>query len=213
MCFKFFNRFKSNYKPIVDYVEGRLSVVDFQKMFNEDSSLRKTLSQQIGMKYEFVKNFGYKIYNMLIQDQDFADRNWDTIKHRRWLQIILMLYLDNFSIPYSIYNKYEEDSSMLIDIQPSWLYVLDDSLDHIVYEIPKDLSKTKQIAWGKQRVKELFKYDKSYPRWIQEAEWPIVNGKPLVFSHQERIKGDDWHVLYYFYDPDTKEQTVVEQFS
>lgn len=170
MCFNFFKRFKPNYKPIVDYVEGRLSVVDFQKMFNEDRSLRKILSQRIGKQYEFVKNFDYKIYDMLIRDQDFADRNWDTIKHRRWLQIILMLYLDNFSIPYSIYNKYEEDSSMLIDIQPSWLYVLDDSLDHIVYEIPKDLSKTKQIAWSKQRVKELFKYDKTYPRWIQGAE-------------------------------------------
>ena len=86
-------------------------------------------------------------------------------------------------------------------------------LKPLIESIPKDLSKTKRVAMGKEKIRALFRYDKSYPRWIQGAEWPIVNGKPLVFSHQERIKGDDWHVLYYFYDPDTKEQTVVEQFS
>lgn len=161
----------------------------------------------------FLKDYGYTILNKLTKDVTYAGRDWNCIELRQRLQAVLSAYLDNFNIKYTLYQKYIDDINLLIDIQPSWLYVLDDSLDHIVYEIPKDLSKTKQIAWGKQRVKELFKYDKSYPRWIQEAEWPIVNGKPLVFSHQERIKGDDWHVLYYFYDPDTKEQTVVEQFS
>lgn len=51
MCFKFFNRFNPNYKPIVDYVEGRLSVVDFQKMFNHDLTLRKTLSTPLDRKW------------------------------------------------------------------------------------------------------------------------------------------------------------------
>ena len=213
MCFNFFKRFKPNYKPIVDYVEGRLSVVDFQKMFNEDRSLRNTLNQPMDKKYGFVKNYDFILADMLDKDPIYADRNWNTITLRRRVQAVLVAFLENFGVKFTLYSIYKEEFTLLLSIQPSWLRVQDDTLDSIVYEIPKDLSKTKQIAWGKQRVKELFKYDKSYPRWIQEAEWPIVNGKPLVFSHQERIKGDDWHVLYYFYDPDTKEQTVVEQFS
>ena len=210
----FFQRLKlKKYQPIIDYVEGRMPVTEFQKMFNEDRSLRKTLSTRLNKKWVFLKDYGYTIWNKLTKDVTYADRDWNSIRLREYLQEVLSAYLDNFNIKYTLHQKYIDDIDLLIDIQPSWLYVLDDSLDHIVYEIPKDLSKTKQIAWGKQRVKELFKYDKSYPRWIQEAEWPIVNGKPLVFSHQERIKGDDYHVLYYFYDPDTKEQAVVEQFS
>lgn len=204
---------RSKYQPIVDYVEGRMPVTDFQKMFNEDRSLRKTLSQPMRKTWVFLKNYGYNICDKLTNDDTYAGRDWNCIELRQRLQQVLSAFLDNFNIKYVFYQKYLDDINLLIKIQPSWLYVLDDSLDHIVYEIPKDLSKTKQITWGKQRVKELFKYDKSYPRWIQEAEWPIVNGKPLVFSHQEKIKGEDWHVLYYFYDPDTKEQTVVEQFS
>ena len=102
----------------------------------------------------------------------------------------------------------------MLDIQPSWVDCQDDSiLEPIINSIPKDLSKTKRIAMGKEKIRALFRYDKTYPRWIQGAEWPIVNGKPLVFSHQERAKGEDWRVLYYLYDPYTKEQTVVEQFT
>lgn len=201
------------YQPIVDYVEGRMPVTDFQKMFNEDRSLRKTLSTRLNKKWVFLKDYGYTIWNKLTKDVTYADRDWNSIRLREYLQEVLSAYLDNFNIKYTLHQKYIDDIDLLIDIQPSWLYVLDDSLDHIVYEIPKDLSKTKQIAWGKQRVKELFKYDKSYPRWIQEAECPIVNGKPLVFSHTENVYGNPEHKRYYFYDPDTKEQTVVEQFS
>ena len=210
----FFRRLKlKKYQPIVDYVEGELSVVDFQDMFNQNHSLRKTLNQPMDKKWTFLKDYDYNLFNMLTQDWSFANRNWNTITIREMLQEVLTAFLDNFGIKYILYKKYLEDHHLLLDIQPSWLDVVDDTLDSIVYEIPKDLSKTKQIAWGKQCVKELFRYDKTYPRWIQGAEWPIVNGKPLVFSHQERIKGDDYHVLYYFYDPDTNEQTVVEQFS
>ena len=73
------------------------------------------------------------------------------------------------------------------------------------------MSKTKRVAWGKARIKELFKYDKTYPRWIQYPEWPIVNGKPLVFSHQKKAGKGDERVYYYFYDPDTKKETAITQ--
>ena len=46
---------------------------------------------------------------------------------------------------------------------------------------------------------------------IQSPEWPIVNGKPLVFRGQSKEKKYDERVFYYFYDPDTGEETVIEQ--
>lgn len=214
MCFKFFNRFNPNYKPIVDYVEGRMSVAEFQHLFETDKTLQNTLKKRMSKRYTCYREYNYNLYTFFKNYYFYKNRNWDTIRRRGALQGELMRFLDEYAISYKAYEKYKEDRSFLIDIQPSWADCQDDSiLESIINSIPEDLSKTKRIAMGKEKIRELFRYDKTFPRWIQEAEWPIVNGKPLVFSHQERIKGDDWHVLYYFYDPDTKEQTVVEQFS
>ena len=100
-----------------------------------------------------------------------------------------------------------------MDIQPSWVYCLDDGIfRQIMDEIPQALSKTKRIAMGKEKIKALFKYDKTYPRWVQEAEWSIVNDKSLIFSHQKKAKGGEIRTYYYFYDEDTKEEKVIEQF-
>ena len=64
---------------------------------------------------------------------------------------------------------------------------------------------------GEAELKKLFRYDKTYPRWVQDPEWPIVNGKPLVFSHQSKGKKGDERVYYYFYDPETQMETVIAQ--
>ncbi len=123
------------------------------------------------------------------------------------------VFLEPGGISVKFHIMYREEYRFLLQIQPDYIDCQDDSiLQPIIDSIPKDLSKTKRIAMGKEKVKALFKYDKTYPRWVQEAEWPIVNGKPLVFSHQKKAKGGDIRTYYYFYDPDTKEQTVVEQF-
>lgn len=202
----------SKYKPIVDYVEGKTHVCEFQKLFNSDSSLQRLLKQRMNTKYGYLKQYDYTLFNALTQNPTYANRNWNSIHLRSKLQLCLMSFLDNFGVKYTPYAKYGEEVDFLLDIQPSWLFVLDDTLDSIVYEIPADLPKTKRIAMGKAKIKEMFHYDKTYPRWVQEPEWPIVNGKPLVFSHQQKAKGDDFHFCYYFYNPDTKEETIVEQF-
>lgn len=205
---------KKNLQPILDYVEGRMPVTEFQHLFETNKGLRNLLKTRICPWYTFLKDYNYNLLDLFENYFDYKGKNWDTILNRASIQGDLMLFLDDQKIPYTKFEKYDEERQLLLDIQPSWLDCQDDSiLEPLIESIPKDLSKTKRIAMGKEKIKALFRYDKSYPRWIQEAEWPFVNGKPLVFSHQERIKGDDWHVLYYFYDPDTKEQTVVEQFS
>ena len=204
---------KKNLQPILDYVEGRMSATEFQHLFETDKTLQNTLKKRM-RQYSCYREYGYNLYNMFKNDYDYKNRNWDTISCRSALQGELTRLLDEYGISYKEYKKYDQEYYFLLDIQPSWVDCRDDSiLVPLIESIPNNLSKTKRIAMGKEKIRALFRYDKTYPRWIQEAEWPIVNGKPLVFSHQERIKGDDWHVLYYFYDPDTKEQTVVEQFS
>lgn len=205
---------KDGYKIIVDYVEGGLSSSEFKKLLSTDKSLIKILKQKMSHEYGFLANYDFSLYNYLKTAYDFTMRDWSGLTICNMLQEVLCAFLDDKGILYNVYKGYGEKYGYLLDIQPTWLDISDDGIfQQILDEIPQELSKTQRIKLGKERVKELFKYDKTYPRWIQSPEWPIVNGKPLVFSHQEKVKDDDFHTYYYFYNEDTKEQTVIEQFS
>lgn len=204
---------KKGFQPILDYVEGRMSITEFQFLFETDKSLQRTLKLPMDKKYTGFRDYNYNIFNFLKGYYSYKNKSWNCISLRDRVQEILCVFLDNQQISYKRYPLYMEEYRFLLQIQPDYIDCQDDSiLQPIIDSIPKDLSKTKRIAMGKEKVKALFKYDKTYPRWLQEAEWPIVNGKPLVFSHQQKAKGGDIRTYYYFYDPDTKEQTVVEQF-
>lgn len=205
---------RKDFQPIIDYVEGRMSITEFQRLFEADKSLQRILRLPMDKSFTFLKPYNYNYYDFFKDYYDYKGKSWNTIAHRSGIQGELIRFLDEYNISYQAFPKYKEEYRFLIAIQPSWAFTVDDSiLQSIIDSIPKDLSKSKRIAIGKEKIKALFKYDKTYPRWIQSPEWPIVNGKPLVFSHQEKAKGGDIRTYYYFYDEDTKEQTVVEQFS
>lgn len=148
-----------------------------------------------------------------MSDWRFKNTNWNNVATKYYLFWWLVKLLQDNKVDFTPIVRYEQDYNFLLSIQPSWLDINnDDVFQKVIEEIPNNLSKTQQIKLGKEKVKTLFKYDKTYPRWVQSPEWPIVNGKPLVFSHQKKVKGDDCHTYYYFYDEKTKEQTIVEQF-
>lgn len=205
---------KKDFQPILDYVEGRMSITEFQRLFNTDRSLRKILKTRICTTwYIYLKDYHYNLLELFENNYDYKNKSWDTIVNRAGIQGYLILFLDDLHIEYKKYEKYDDDYEFLLKIQPDWIDCnYDNILQSVIDSIPKDLPKTKRIALGKEKIKALFKYDKTYPRWVQGAEWPIVNGKPLVFSHQEKAKGGDIRTYYYFYDEDTKEETVIEQF-
>ncbi len=204
---------KDELKIIIDYVEGRLDINDVKMLIINDKHLQKMLKKPFDYKRIAYARYHFNIYEYLSSECHF-DRNWDTVDTRCVVYLEFTRLLDFKKIKYNKdFTKYVDDYDYMLRIQPSWLDIIDDQgiFDKIIAEAPADVSKTKRIAWGKARLKELFRYDKTYPRWVQSPEWPIVNGKPLVFSHQSKEKKDDERVFYYFYDPDTKEETVVEQ--
>lgn len=204
---------EKGYQLIVDYVEGRISAEEFQKQVLTNRFLQKILQKKMSTRYGFLIKYKYCLYDYLCKEWDFVHRKWSSYTIQNMLQEVLSAYLDDNNIKYQLYSKYAEDYTFLLSIQPTWLDVDDDSIfKQIISDIPQDLSKSKRVKLGKEKVKSLFKYDKTYPRWIQNPEWPIVNGKPLVFSHQEKAKDGDIRTYYYFYDEDTKEQTIIEQF-
>lgn len=90
-------------------------------------------------------------------------------------------------------------------------------LDELLEEIPADLSKAKRVKLYREKVKALFPMaGKKYPRWVQEAEWPLSpSGKPMRFLEQK--KGKDYKTTmqthFLFEDVDTGEIRTIEQFT
>lgn len=204
---------KEDIQPILDFVEGKISANQFKDIFQKNSTLQEVLKEKLDKKYQNLERYNFNLYTLFMKDYKYKTDNWDNINTRYGLMFQLTRFLTIHQIQFVKYSKYEEEYLFFLDIQPSWLDLVDDQgiFDQILSEIPQELSKAKQIAWGKARIKELFRYDKTYPRWVQGAEWPIVDGKPLVFSHQSKEKKEDERVYYYFYNPDTEEQIIIEQ--
>lgn len=112
-----------------------------------------------------------------------------------------------------------EKYDLLLDACPEYIGgpEVDHLLDGLLEALPPELSRTKRVKLCKEQVKALFPLTgKKYPRWVQEAEWPLgPSGKPMRFVEQK--KGKDYKTTmqthYIFEDVDTGEQRVVEQFT
>ena len=94
---------------------------------------------------------------------------------------------------------------------------VDHLLEALLEELPSDVSKAKRVKLYKEKVKALFPMaSKKYPRWVQEAEWPLSpSGKPMRFVEQK--KGEHYkttmQTYFIFEDVDTGETRTVEQFT
>lgn len=190
-----------------EFVEGKMPVQDFKYHFDNNPIVKKTLNTDPNRVPNIA--FGYNLIPYL------EKLDTETISGAYSLFELIKQFLNRnayICIPTDIYSqKY----TFILKIQPSWLDITDENFlqEKVLSEIPEGLSETKQINWCKTKLKELFKYENKPPRWVQEAEWPIVNGKPLVFKNQTKEKKDDERVYFHFYDPETGiEKTVMQVY-
>ena len=70
-------------------------------------------------------------------------------------------------------------------------------------------SKINKKEYITNKCAEIFSLDKkNKPRWIQEPEWPVVNGSPLKFVKQIR----EYDKVKFYFINNNDEYVVVEQF-
>ena len=120
-------------------------------------------------------------------------------------------------------NTLSEKHSFLLDACPEYLGGTEVEeagiIEAILDSVPETMTGSKRIKEVKSRIKEAFHVSGTvYPRWVQEAEWPVsANGKPMKFVKQKRKKGKEYdnmlYTLFYFEDVDTGEERIVEQFT
>jgi len=68
-------------------------------------------------------------------------------------------------------------------------------------------------SWLKEKIKTDFRYLKKQPKWLQSPEWPVENGKPMVFLGQidiSELSHDDAQA-YLFFDEERKTFYTITQ--
>jgi hypothetical protein len=198
-------------------VEGKIDISEFKNEFDNNNMVKVTLENDP----LFYKVSEYINYFMFSEQENIfsylAKQNWETSGGRLNIWGEVEKFLSRYNHPTKPTKKYEEDYTFLLEIQPKWLMIYGNLKDetfvinNVIKEIPRDIkSKKDAVKWCKDKIKELFKYDKLPPRWIQNAEWPIIGGRPLRFKGQSEERNAE-QVFYYFYDPDTGEETKITQ--
>ena len=171
-------------------------------------------------EYRSVETFPYDVRRMA-ERQKTTTRLGHQLNLQGWLcRLMEQLFPEE---TFHRDNTLSEKHSFLLDACPEYIGgteveeagIIEDILD----SVPETLPKTKRIKEVKSRIKEAFHVSGIiYPRWVQEAEWPVSpSGKPMRFVKQKRKKGKEYenmlYTLFYFEDVDTGEERIVEQFT
>ena len=195
-------------QELLDFVEGRMDFDTFWQNF-----LSKKYEPCLKIKIGYIKRFSFLDDGSFSDNLAFFIKNTKVFYAKSRICDVISYYLEYRQIPFKITTKYSDEMKLMAAIQPSYIDVEDtDFLNSIIQQAPEGLKKVEKKKWLKEKIKSMFKYDIKPPRWIQFPEWPIVNGKPLVFKSQTRLLKNDERVFYTFYDPDTLEETVIMQF-
>lgn len=127
-------------------------------------------------------------------------------------KMLFQLFKSDFpDIVFSTY--YREISLIALYSVPDYIggKEVDSIITRIIDSRPADLTESKQYKWIRDQLKELFNIQKEkYPRWIQYADWPVYNDKPMKYIKQ-------WHegdlYCYLFEDDENGVKRVVQQYA
>lgn len=80
----------------------------------------------------------------------------------------------------------------------------------VLNKFPRTMKKADRAAAGKEALWKAFHIkDRKFPRWAQEADWPMGKNSPMEYLGQRR---DGELVELRFRDVDTGEERTVEQY-
>ncbi|MGB5051543.1 MAG: hypothetical protein WBO46_21530 [Caldilineaceae bacterium] len=67
---------------------------------------------------------------------------------------------------------------------PSASLESEDFFRNLLAHYEGSLDPTSVVSWLEQEISHSFIALGEYPRWIQNPEWPLVGGKPMIFAGQ-----------------------------
>lgn len=110
-------------------------------------------------------------------------------------------------------NRFNEEHNFYLDVCNDCFGgpEVEKYIDTIIFEIySSQLSIQEKKRIAKTRIKEAFHVEvNGYPRWIQDAEWPMGQQSPMAFISRKKC-GEC--VQFLFVDVDSREEKVVKQY-
>ncbi|HZZ79527.1 MAG TPA: hypothetical protein VFE62_13480 [Gemmataceae bacterium] len=129
---------------------------------------------------------------------------------------IIENFLRQAEVSFQAVKRFGSLHRLILAALPAYL---DPPMEFLVEKIvPADdaMSETQKKKVIKERLKEYFKCAEKPPKWIQNADWPIRDGKPLFFVGQLAINASelfhDKGAVYVFFDPAKGSFETVAQF-
>lgn len=125
-------------------------------------------------------------------------------------------FLQKAEVAFTPAKRFGNLYRLILKAVPDYLDPPTEFLTEKVVPTDDGLSETKKTKIIKDRLKELFKYLDKPPKWIQSPDWPIRDGKPLIFIGQLSVDAPelfhDRGAAYLFYDPGKGDFETVAQF-
>jgi hypothetical protein len=197
---------------IFKLLEGSLSIPDFMYILEDDEKLQFTVNSLIPLDAKIDENnvywtecvgrntlerFDFNVVNYLLNRYGYGDSIGDKLNIYGYLQKITLWIYPNVTCT----KKYNDEYSLVINTTPDYI----DGKDVRPF-IEKIISDTEDIRPKSARVKMIKKqiYESFHladqvkkPRWIQDPEWPLMGGRPMLFVSQKR---DGEKVVFIFKD-------------
>ena len=193
-----------NIKWIVDFVEGRISPLEFINEIYTDDSYETFFNDTKSIPpYTTAAD---TIYLYLIE------RNFNLIGDVINAQDLLSKYLFSKEIQHTPDNENIKKFNLILKAQPKWLDLRGDYCQYLLKEAGNITGK-ELTSWLKKTISERFISISVPPKWLQSPNWPIENNQPLLFIGQHDISKikHDHSQLYIFYSHSRKDFELIEQ--
>ena len=204
-------------KPVFDFVQGKLSYDEFQVEFVLHPEIWAWVQQLVPKNiadincpfralYHNMQGFETNNFNVRATIMTFG---YDDI-YGRSIAHSLISALVKYHYPEIVSRKPPEQSSDDVLEAIGLDYIggveVDDIVKNIIWAYQKD---------GKTAIKRALKdafhiSSRKHPTWVQEPEWPAINGKPMKFISQ---KNDGDKFMFEFQEPDANQIRIIVQYA
>lgn len=214
---------------VIDFVSGKISSDEFRSIWYNDSAIGLWLDNLIDLQtepkpewrslpYHEFRMAIHKHYNGSVLQFINASETFRSRQHNRpqWLDIgwefhpIAAVITAAFPdvVPTSYYDEEQTFYNAVVGDNIGGQEV-DGLIADILSQFPRTLGKTKRKKEARAAIKKAFHIEeRRYPRWAQEAEWPMGERSPMAFVSQTR-NGD--LIQFVFRDVDTNQTRVIGQ--
>ena len=214
---------------VIDYIEGRVTTRAFLDRLNSDMQLCQWLQSivpqgkigyyEVSVDADGVAKQETGPYDVVRIIAGYWKWPWNKLSNELNTHYeITKLFQEAFPQERIRPDKsIEEKFNFMLDACPAYIggeeVIGSGILEEIYEDTPVNLNKAHRVKYFKEKVKNLFYIENNhYPHWLQEAEWPMSNGKPMKYLSSKKIYNGEGRE-YTFENPDTHDVRTVIQIS